>query len=153
MNWLYDLLSTLNLCSLVTLLEGWCSKISSTEVMVRWSPLLAVFLQGLLVLCKSGLLEREWVLSVSHLSEWGSCGGLESLFSLEAWLEVHPVLVGVAEFFLYCSYYIDSNVYLLWSSPCCCRLHGRWERTCYMLKNQELDKVLTWGWWDYIHGF
>ena len=94
-------LPTRNHRSLVALLEGWCAKVSSSEVVVRSSPFFAVFLQGCLIFGESCLLELEWVLSSSHVVERGARRGLESFFRLEVWLEVQPVLVSVAEFYLY----------------------------------------------------
>ena len=87
--------------SLVRLLPVVAAEVGSFEVMVSVGVLGTVLLKSGLVTCETSLLQGKWILSSAHLVEANSVGSLEGLSGLEARLEVHPVLSGIAKLLLY----------------------------------------------------
>ena len=65
--------------------------------MIAGCVLGAVLLEGRLVVGQAGLAQRERLLPLLHAAEAALGGRLEGLIGLEARLEVHPVLRGVAK--------------------------------------------------------
>ena len=133
--------------SLIALFEGWGTQVCSAKVVVTGSPFCTVFFKGLLVLCQASCFEGEWVFSISHFVERCSRSRFESLISLETWLEVHPVLCGIAEFYLKKSI-LDQTlntilIHLLSHKFICYRLPQRQERiycVLYRIKQSVIDE-------------
>ena len=82
---------------LIGLLPRGRTKVRPIEVVIAAGVLLAVLLEGGLISSERGLSELERLLALLTGAVAELCRRLESLISLEAWLEVHPVLGSVAE--------------------------------------------------------
>ena len=87
------------MCSglLVRLLPRGSAQVRPIEVVIAGCVLGAVLLEGRLVSGQASLAQRERLLPFLHAAEAALGGSLEGLVGLEAGLEVHPVLRGVAE--------------------------------------------------------